>query len=316
VPFLFKFIGEDLKLRIWTALIAIYLLWGSTYLAIRFAVETIPPFLMAGTRFLVAGIILIAWRRLAGDLAPTARQWRSAAIIGLLLLLGGNGLVSWAEQNVASGIAALLIGSVPLWMIVIEAVRPGGVRPNRVGIIGLCVGFGGVVLLVAPWQVNNGVTGTHLMGVGALLTAAFLWSLGSIYTRSADLPKSSLLGTGMEMLAGSVGLFLAGTLAGEWHALDLASITSRSWLGLGFLIIFGSLMGFAAYTWLLRVAPVSLVATYAYVNPVVAILLGSLLAQEVLNGRILFAALVIVGAVVLVNFSRNTKNEGIAAAIE
>ena len=305
-----------MKLRIWTALIAIYLLWGSTYLAIRFAVETIPPFLMAGTRFLVAGIILIAWRRLAGDLAPTARQWRSAAIIGLLLLLGGNGLVSWAEQNVASGIAALLIGSVPLWMIVIEAVRPGGVRPNRVGIIGLCVGFGGVVLLVAPWQVNNGITGTHLMGVGALLLAAFLWSLGSIYTRSADLPKSSLLGTGMEMLAGSVGLFLAGTLTGEWHALDLASITSRSWLGLAFLIIFGSLMGFAAYTWLLRVAPVSLVATYAYVNPVVAILLGSLLAQEVLNARILFAALVIVGAVVLVNFSRNTKNEGIAAAIE
>jgi len=305
-----------LKLRIWTALLALYIIWGSTYLAIRFAVGTIPPFLMAGTRFLVAGIILFAWRRLAGDPAPTARQWRSTAIIGLLLLLGGNGLVSWAEQNVASGIAALLIGSVPFWMVMIEAIRPGGARPNGVGIFGLCVGFGGIVLLVEPWQANNGVIGTHLMGVGALLVAAFLWSLGSIYSRSADLPKSSLLSTGMEMLGGGAGLYLTGTLTGEWQALDIASISSRSWLGLAFLIVFGSLMGFTAYAWLLRVAPVSLVATYAYVNPLVAILLGSLLAQEVLNARILMAALVIVGAVVLINHSRQVKIEAIPAAVE
>ena len=305
-----------MKLRIWTALLALYIIWGSTYLAIRFAVGTIPPFLMAGTRFLVAGIILFAWRRLAGDPAPTAQQWRSTAIIGLLLLLGGNGLVSWAEQDVASGIAALLIGSVPFWMVLIEAIRPGGARPNGVGIFGLCVGFGGIVLLVEPWQANNGVIGTHLMGVGALLVAAFLWSLGSIYSRSADLPKSSLLSTGMEMLGGGAGLYLTGTLTGEWHALDIASISSRSWLGLAFLIVFGSLMGFTAYAWLLRVAPVSLVATYAYVNPLVAILLGSLLAQEVLNARILMAALVIVGAVVLINHSRQVKIEAIPAAVE
>jgi drug/metabolite transporter (DMT)-like permease len=305
-----------LKLRIWTALLALYIIWGSTYLAIRFAVGTIPPFLMAGTRFLVAGIILFAWRRLAGDPAPTARQWRSTAIIGLLLLLGGNGLVSWAEQNVTSGIAALLIGSVPFWMVMIEAIRPGGARPNGVVIFGLCVGFGGIVLLVAPWQANNSVIGTHLMGVGALRVAAFLWSLGSIYSRSADLPKSSLLSTGMEMLGGGAGLYLTGTLAGEWHAMDIASISSRSWLGLAFLIVFGSLMGFTAYAWLLRVAPVSLVATYAYVNPLVAILLGSLLAQELLNARILMAALVIVGAVVLINHSRQVKIEAIPAAVE
>ena len=305
-----------MKLRIWTALLALYIIWGSTYLAIRFAVGTIPPFLMAGTRFLVAGIILFAWRRLAGDPAPTARQWRSTAIIGLLLLLGGNGLVSWAEQDVASGIAALLIGSVPFWMVMIEAIRPGGARPNGVGIFGLCVGFGGIILLVEPWQANNGVIGTHLMGVGALLVAAFLWSLGSIYSRSADLPKSSLLSTGMEMLGGGAGLYFTGTLAGEWHALDIASISSRSWLGLAFLIVFGSLMGFTAYAWLLRVAPVSLVATYAYVNPLVAILLGSLLAQELLNARILMAALVIVGAVVLINHSRQVKIEAIPAAVE
>jgi drug/metabolite transporter (DMT)-like permease len=305
-----------LKLRIWTALIAIYILWGSTYLAIRFAVETIPPFLMAGTRFLIAGIILYTWRRLAGDPAPTERQWRSTAIVGLLLLLGGNGLVSWAEQNVASGIAALLIGTVPLWMIVIEAIRPGGVRPKKVGILGLCIGFGGIILLVAPWQVNNGVTGTHLLGVSALLLGAFLWSLGSIYSRSADLPKSSLLSTGMEMLAGGAGLYVTGMLTGEWNALNIASISSRSWLGLAFLVAFGSLMGFTAYAWLLRVAPVSLVATYAYVNPLVAILLGSILAQEVLNARILVAALVIIGSVLLINFSRKSKTDVFTAAIE
>ncbi len=305
-----------MKLRIWIALIAVYIIWGSTYLAIRYAVGTIPPFLMAGTRFLTAGIILFAWRRLAGDPAPTARQWLSTAITGLLLLLGGNGLVSWAEQNVASGIAALLIGSAPFWMVLIEAARPGGVRPSRVGIVGLLVGFGGIVLLVAPWQANNGVTGTHFWGVGALLLAAFLWSLGSIYSRSADLPKSSLLTTAMEMLAGGAGLYLAGTLTGEWQALNLASITSRSWLGLAYLTVFGSLVAFAAYAWLLRVAPVSLVATYAYVNPLVAILLGSILAQEVLNGRILMAALVIVGAVVLINYSRPTTVKESAAAPE
>jgi drug/metabolite transporter (DMT)-like permease len=316
VLFLFNHPGDHLKLRIWIALLAIYLIWGSTYLAIRFAVGTIPPFLMAGTRFLVAGIILYGWRRMAGDPAPTARQWGSTVVTGLLLLLGGNGLVSWAEQNVASGIAALMIGSVPLWMVLIEAIRPGGVRPNRIGIIGLCVGFGGIILLVAPWQANNAVTGTHLLGASALLLAAFLWSLGSIYSRSADLPKSSLLTTGMEMLGGAIGLYIAGTLTGEWQVLHLASITTRSWMGLAYLIVFGSLIGFAAYAWLLRVAPVSLVATYAYVNPVVAILLGSFFAQEVINARILAAAIVIVGAVVLINNSSHRKIEARTATIQ
>jgi drug/metabolite transporter (DMT)-like permease len=314
VPFFVNWKGEYLKLRIWTALLAIYIIWGSTDFAIRVAVGSIPPFLMAGTRFLVAGIILYAWRRLAGDPAPSARQWRSTAVTGLLLLLGGNGLVSWAEQNVASGIAALLIGSVPLWMVLIEAVRPGGVRPSRVGVLGLLVGFGGIVLLVAPWQANNGVTGTHFLSVGVLLLAAFLWSLGSIYNRSADLPKSSLLTTAMEMLAGGAGLYLTGTLTGEWRTLNFASITTSSWLGLAYLTLFGSLVAFTAYAWLLRVAPVSLVATYAYVNPLVAILLGSWLAQEVLNARILTAALVIIGAVVLINYTRKDKTVKMAAA--
>jgi drug/metabolite transporter (DMT)-like permease len=296
-----------LKIRIWIALIALYILWGSTYLAIRYAVETIPPFLMAGTRFLVAGILLFSWRRLVGDPAPTVCQWRSTAIIGLLLLLGGNGLVSWAEQNVSSGIAALLIASAPLWMVLIEAARRGGDRLNGIGVIGLCMGFGGIVLLVTPWKLNNDVTAIHLFGAGALLIAAFLWALGSVYSRGADLPKSSLMTTAMEMLTGGIGLYFAGTWTGEWYILDFSIITSRSWTGLLYLILFGSLIGFSTYAWLLRVAPISLVATYAYVNPVVAILLGSLVEQETLNARIVVATLMIVGTVLLINNSKEVK---------
>ncbi|MDP3184809.1 MAG: EamA family transporter, partial [Anaerolineales bacterium] len=157
-----------MRLRIWIALLAIYLIWGSTYLAIRYAVESIPPFLMAGTRFLTAGIVLYTWRRLAGDPAPTARQWRSTAIIGLLLLLGGNGLVSWAEQTVPSGIAALLIGTIPLWMVLTESIRRGGVKPGLSAILGLITGFGGILVLI--WPLLTG-TSEHLnpLGVVALL---------------------------------------------------------------------------------------------------------------------------------------------------
>jgi drug/metabolite transporter (DMT)-like permease len=295
------------KLKIWIALLTIYTVWGSTYLAIRYAVETIPPFLMAGTRFMVAGAILYLWRRSAGDPAPTRGQWLRAAVVGLLLLLGGNGLLSLAEQNVASGISALIIGSVPLWMTTIEALRPGGVRPNTFGILGLLIGFGGIALLVAPSLLSGNPAASHPLGILILLFAAFFWSLGSIYSRHAHLPASSLLSTGMEMLAGSAGLYLVGTLTGEWHALVLADITTRSWLALLYLVLFGSMAGFTAYAWLLRSAPVSLVATYAYVNPLVAILLGSLFAQETLTVHVLFSALIIIGSVVLINASPRLK---------
>ena len=304
-----------MKFKIWAALLVVYIFWGSTYLAIRFAVETIPPFLMAGTRFLVAGTLLYGWRRLAGDPAPTRKQWAGSAVIGLLLLFGGNGMLSWAEQNVPSGVAALLIGAVPLWMTLIEALRPRGVRPNFLGVIGLVVGFGGIVLLVSPSLTGGGNAELPLLGITILMVAALSWSLGSIYSRHANLPSSSLLGTGMEMLTGGIGCYLAGTLAGEWKLLQLSNVSVRSWLGLIYLIIFGSMITYSAYTWLLRAAPVSLVSTYAYVNPLVAILLGSLFAQEVLNARILIAALVIIGSVVVINLSRRTKAAtGVVAA--
>jgi drug/metabolite transporter (DMT)-like permease len=296
-----------MKTKVWAAMLAIYLIWGSTYLAIHFAVQTIPPFFMAGTRFLVSGLILYIWRRLAGDPAPTPRQWRSAIIVGLLLLLGGNGTLGWAEQHVPSGIAALIIASIPLWIALIDALRPHGVRPDWKIVLGLLIGFGGIVVLVVSSQEQGAAEGMTFIGVSALLLAAFLWSLGSIYGRDADMPHSSLLSTGIQMLGGAAGLFLTGTISGEWSSLHLAAITGRSLLGLAYLIVAGSLLGFTSYSWLLRNAPVSLVSTYAYVNPVVAIFLGAWLANEVINLPIIVSALVIIASVVVINMSRKTR---------
>jgi drug/metabolite transporter (DMT)-like permease len=296
-----------MKTKIWIALLAVYIVWGSTYLAIRFAVETIPPFMSAGIRFLVSGAILLIWRRAAGDAMPTPRQWRSTAIVGILLLLGGNGILSFAEQRIASGIAALLVGTAPLWLVLLEAMRRGGVKPGLSSILGLAVGFGGIFLLIGPAEILNGSPQFDMFGIGAVIVASFLWSLGSIYSRSADLPSSSLMATGAEMLTGSLAIFVVSGLTGEWSDFQLSAVAPQSWLGLAYLISFGSLIGFVSYGWLLKNAPVSLVATYAYVNPLVAVFLGAWLADEVLNARILMAALIIIGSVVLINRTKPKK---------
>jgi len=293
-----------MKTRIWLALIVLYIAWGSTYLAIRFAVESIPPFLMAATRFLIAGSILYLWRRIAGDPNPTRSQWRSAFIIGLFLLLGGVGGVTWAEQRVPSGIAALLVASMPLWLVLVEALRPGGKPPTWQTAGGVLLGITGIAILAGPDQAHIQGPGLDLAGVVALLLASLSWAIGSIYSRGADLPKSPLMGTATEMLGGSAGIFLAGTLTGEWGRLELGAITARSKGGLAYLVVVGSLLGFVAFTWLLRVAPTSMVATYAYVNPLVAVLLGSLLAQEVSTQRVILATPIILSAVALTNFVR------------
>ena len=295
-----------MKTKIWIALLALYIVWGSTYLAIRFAVDTIPPFLQAGSRFLISGLILVIWRRAAGDEMPSLKQWRSLAIVGTLLLLGGNGLVSFAEQHIASGVAALIIGTVPLWLVLIEAIRPGGVRPSWRALIGLIVGFGGIYLLIGPSELT-GKFQFDVLGTLTLITAAFLWSVGSIFSRSAELPKSALMTTGAEMLAGSIPIFIVSILFGEWKSFNFAQVSVQSWLALLYLITFGSMVGFVAYIWLLQNAPVSLVATYAYVNPLVAVLLGSWFAQESLTGRTLVAAGIIIGSVVFINSARQVK---------
>jgi drug/metabolite transporter (DMT)-like permease len=294
-------------LAIWAAMLAVYIVWGSTYLAIRFAVETMPPFLMAAVRFLIPGLLLYAWQRRAGAPRPTRIEWRSAAIVGFFLLVGGNGMVVWAEQRVVSGVAALLVGSAPLWMVLLDMLRPSGRRPGAVAILGVLVGFGGIVLLVGPAQLFGGSADVDLIGAGALTLASFSWAVGSLYNRGAKLPESPLLGTGMEMLAGSLGLFVLGTATGEWSRLDLGAITARSLWSLIYLIVFGSLVGFAAYTWLLRVAPTTLVSTYAYVNPVVAIFMGNWLAEELLTPRILLATTIIVGSVALITLKQPVR---------
>jgi drug/metabolite transporter (DMT)-like permease len=293
-----------MKTKVWIALLALYIVWGSTYLGIRFAVETIPPFLHASLRFLISGVILYAWRRAAGDSAPTVSNWKSTAIVGTALLLGGNGLVAWAEQTVPSGIAALLITTSPFWLVLFESMRAGGTKPTWQAILGLVVGFAGVFILIGPAEITGAEGGFDPFGSILLLLAPLFWSMGSIYAKGADMPKSTLLSTGMQMLMGAVALFVVSLIRGELNGFSPALVSTRSWLALLYLITFGSLVGFVSYGWLLHNAPISLVSTYAYVNPVVAVLLGSLFADEPLNGRILIAAAIIIGAVVLINTAR------------
>ncbi len=295
---------EKMKTKIWLALLALYVVWGSTYLGIKVAIETIPPFFQAGIRFFISGLILLIWQRAAGSEMPTRRQWISTAIIGILLLLGGNGLLSWAEQFIPSGIAAIIIGSIPMFLVIAEAIRPNGIKPTLRAMIGLLIGFAGIFILVGPSEISGSDTQLNPFGVVALLTACILWSIGSIYSKTADLPKSSLMTTGSEMLMGSLGLFVVSFLTGELHGWDIAEVSSRSLVGLAYLITIGSLVGFGSYIWLLQNAPISLVATYAYVNPIVAVLIGSWLGDEPLEPHTWLATAIIIGSVIFINSSR------------
>jgi drug/metabolite transporter (DMT)-like permease len=287
-------------LQVALALGCVYLIWGSTYLAIRIAIETLPPLLMVGVRYVLAGGLLYGWARLRGAARPPAIQWRSAAVIGGLMLLVGNGGVAWAEQRVSSGVAALLASTVPLWMMLFERLRRGGARPGPRVVAGLALGFAGIVLLVRP--------GAHFAvapaGAAVLLVGSLCWSFGSLYSRHAPLPASPLLATGMQMLAGGVLMIFAGVALGEPARLALAAVSLRSFLAFAYLVVFGALIGFTAYIWLLRVAPPALVSTYAYVNPVVAVFLGWALGGEPLTARTLAAAAVILTGVALITSAR------------
>jgi len=293
-------------LRIALAMGVVYILWGSTYLAIAVAIETIPPLLMAGVRYLIAGSLLYGWARWRGAGRPLRIHWRSAAVVGGLLLLGGNGGLVWGEQRVPTGAAALLVSTVPLWMVLLDWLRPGGSRPGWKVFAGLALGCTGLILLLRP------TAGGHLDPVGAtvILLGAFCWALGSLRSRTMPLPGSQLLATAMEMLSGGGLLVLVGLVTGESAHLHLAQVSSRSLLGLGYLITGGALIGFTAYTWLLRAAPPALVATYAYINPIVAVFLGWLILGEPLTGRTAAAAAVIIAGVVLITLSRRPQTQG------
>lgn len=300
--------GSPSLVRVALALAAVYVIWGSTYLAIAIAIETLPPFWMAGARFVVAGGLLYAWSLWRGIPHPTPAQWRSAALIGGLLLLGGNGGVVWAEQRVSSGIAALMVSMTPLWMVVFRWIQPGGERPTGRVWAGVALGFVGLTLLVRPWEASfEGTSGgsLDLLGVGALVLACVSWAWGSIHSRRVPLPASPLMATAIEMLCGGGLLLLAGAFLGEPAQIDPAAVSGRSLLALLYLITFGALVGFTAYIWLLRVANPVLVSTYAYVNPIVAVFLGWLILGEPVTGQTLAAAAVIIAGVALITTAQN-----------
>jgi len=253
---------------------------------------------MAGTRHLTAGLLLYLWVRARGQARPGVAHWKNASLLGGLMLLGGNGLVTWAEQRVPSGLAALIVASVPIWMSVLEAIEKRA-RPGAATVAGLLLGLAGIALLVVPGPfAGNG----HVdpLGAAALVAAALSWSFGSLLSRRGSLPASTLTATAMEMIAGGVWLWAAGLAFGEGSRLNPASVSLRSVLSLGYLIVAGSLIGFSAYVWLLRVSTPARVSTYAYVNPIVAVLLGAVLAGEAVTPRVALAALVIIGAVALI----------------
>ena len=282
-----------------SATVSLWLIWGSTYLAILWAIRTLPPFLMAGARFVVAGLVFFAWAKIRGAEWPRAIEWRSAAIVGALLVLVGNGAIVWAEMRLPTGLAALLVATVPLWMVVLDSLRPGGTRPSGRVLVGVATGLAGVGVLVSGnWAVGS----QHIdpWGVVACLSAAMCWSIGSIYSRRAALPKSPRLAVGMELLCGGSFLVIAGCLHGEVGHLNLAQASAQSWLALAYLAVFGSLVGFSAYVFLLGETTPARATTYAYVNPVVAVLLGWALAGESITVRTLTAMAIIVTAVVLI----------------
>jgi drug/metabolite transporter (DMT)-like permease len=297
------------------AFAAVYLIWGSTYLAIRYAVETIPPFLMGGTRFLIAGLILYAWSRKRGAAAPTRAQWRAAAITGILLLVGGNGAVIWSEQHVASGLVALIVAIVPLWMVTLDWLRPGGTRPGRAVFVGLALGLVGLALLIGPDAfASRGSSGIDVRAALVPVFGALLWAFGSIFSRYAPRPASSILATGMQMLAGGAAFVIVSVIAGEPRHFNLGAVTTPSLIGYLYLVTFGSLLGFTAYIYLLGATTPAKAATYAYVNPVVAVILGWAVAGEPLTPRMLVAAAIILGAVALITLA-NAKRATQAPAL-
>ena len=289
------------------AFAAVYIIWGSTYLAIRFALETLPPFLMAGTRFLTAGAIVYGWSIARGAHHPTRTNWRDGLIVGGFLLLGGNGGVVWAEQYVASGIAALLVATLPIWMVLFDWMRGSGRRPTGRVTLGIALGLAGLVVLVGPQSLGTG--GVPLVPALALVLASVSWAWGSLYSRGAVQPSSPMMATAVQMICGGALLTVAGTLSGEWSALDLGDASLRSLLALLYLLLFGSIVAYSAYIWLLHHATPAQVSTYAYVNPVVAVFLGWLLASEPITARILTAAAIIVAGVAVI-VSTPTRKAG------
>lgn len=284
------------------AFAAVYIVWGSTYLAIRVGVETIPPLLMAGVRFLLAGALLYGFARWRGEAAPSRAQWRGSAIVGACLLLLGNGGVVYAEQTVPSGVAALTVAVVPVWMVLLDWLWHGSARPTARVVSGLVLGILGIALLVGPGAFAG--PAVDPVGAAVLVGASVSWAVGSVWSRRLALPRHAVLATGAEMLCGGMLLTLAGLARGEAAAVHPSAISLASAAALLYLILVGSLIGFTAYIWILAHATPARASTYAYVNPVVAVILGWAILGERLTLRMLLAAAVIVGGVILITTAR------------
>lgn len=290
------------------AFAVVYLVWGSTYFAIGLGLRTIPPMLMAGSRFLVAGGILAGWALARGAGWPSAGQWSRAGVAGFLMLVLGNGCVTWAVQYVPSSMAALLVASEPLWLVLAAWICFGGSRPRLRTALGLATGLLGVSLLVAPQ--GAGVGAGVLAGSFAIILAAVAWAIGSLYLRTADLPASPAMATGMQMLTGGTALTAIGLIRGEAATLDLSAISGTSAMAWVYLIFFGSMLGFSAYGYLITATTPARLSTYAYVNPVVAVLLGGLVGRETITPTAWIAMLVILASVVLVTAEEEAEPDG------
>jgi drug/metabolite transporter (DMT)-like permease len=291
-------VPQEKRWKIAIAFFAVYVCWGMTYLAMRVAVMDIPPHLLSGSRFVLAGVLLYVWARLRGHAPPTLQHWRSATVIGGFLLLGGNASVAWAEKTVPSGLAAVLIAVAPIWMVGLEWAR-GGPRPTRRVVAGLLLGLAGVALLVS----GRGSAESRVDPVGAtiLVLASASWAWGSVVSKTAALPKSPFVATSIEMIAGGVLLLLTAALSGQFRGFDLSRVSVEAAASWGYLVVFGSLVGFTAYIWLLGVTSIAKAGTYAYVNPIVAVLMGWAVLYEPVTLRMLLAAGVILVGVALVN---------------
>jgi drug/metabolite transporter (DMT)-like permease len=295
--------GKPSRLAFIMAFGAIYVIWGSTYLGIRVAVETLPPFLMAGARFAIAGTLLFTFLKLRGAAWPTALQWRDQAIVGVFLLLGGNAVVSWAELKTPSGITSLILGASPLIVVIFDWMRPGGRRPTLGLIAGVFVGIAGIALLVGPGSIPEGYQ-PPMVDVIALFLASVSWWIGSFYSKHGKTRTPLMLASSMQMLCGSACMLLTGLVLGEGGGFRASSVTLQSWVAFSYLVVVGSILAFPVYVWLLEHSTPAKVSTYAYVNPVVAVFLGWALIGEPLNLRIIVAAAVIVGAVAIITIGK------------
>lgn len=278
------------------AFAAVYLIWGSTYLAIRFGLESLPPFLMSGIRYFVAGAFICAFARYRGAKGATGGQWLRASLIGFLLFVVGTGGIVVAEKTLPSGLVSLMVATVPIYIILMEWLRPGGRAPGALTILGVIVGVAGMVILIGPTRLDG-----SFAGILCVLIASFSWAIGSLYARSADLPTSKLLASGMETLAAGVIMLVLSLCQGELSGLSLAMVSLKSLAAVTYLTVFGSIVGFSAYVYMLKNASPTHVSTYAYVNPLVAVFLGWALGGETVSGRTILASAVILLAVYLIS---------------